>query len=430
MRVCTAAEAAEMLRPRDTLALGLGPAQPTPFLEAISKRDDWEELVVSGGLLGALFEVFTRPGVQLRSGFFGPVERALRSAGHDVEFVPGDFRRFELFAEKNPSRVVATAATPPDADGWMSLSLHAGAMVEEIRRCGRDPERVLVVVANPALPVTQGLPPEHPHRVHVDQVDCLVEAAYDPIALPDPPHGDVERAIAEHVRAFVPDRATLQTGFGSIPGTVAALLADGPGGEYGIHSEMFTNGLMRLHTAGKVTNDHKGVYKGVSVATFAMGSPELYAWLDGGDAVRFLPVDVINSPSVIAANRNMRSINGALMLDLAGQVVADTIDGDQHSGIGGHEDFTSGASLESDDRSLICLPSTVELDGAVHSRILARFDAGAIVTTPRHQLDIVVTEYGAAEVAGLTVRERARALAEIAHPDFRAELLAAADTLR
>jgi acyl-CoA hydrolase len=125
----------------------------------------------------------------------------------------------------------------------------------------------------------------------------------------------------------------------------------------------------------------------------------------------------------------MRSINGALMLDLAGQVVADFINGKQYSGIGGHEDFTSGASLESDDRSLICLPSTAASDGRVLSRIVPGLPEGSIVTTPRHQLDIVVTEYGAAEVAGLTVRERARALAELAHPDFRDGLREAAERL-
>ena len=429
MKLCTASEAAALVRPVDSLSLALGPGQPTAFLEELSRRDDWTDLTVFGGMLGASFELFTKPGVKLRAVFYGPVERALRDAGHDVSFVPGDFRRFKLFAEKNPARVLVSAATPPDADGWMSLSLHSGAMVDEIHQCGRDPERVLIMVVNPKLPWTLGLPPEHPHRIHVDEVDYVMESDNDLLALEDPEPNEIERAIADHVQAFVPDRATLQTGIGGIPGAVAKVLAEGPGGDYGIHSEMFTTGLMRLHLAGKVTNQHKGIFVGVSVTTFSMGSPELYEWLDGGEEVRFLPVDIINSPTIIAKNRNMRSINGALMLDLVGQVVADTIDGRQHSGIGGHEDFTSGASLEADDRSLICLPSTVEVGGRVMSRIHGQFAAGTIVTTPRHQLDIVVTEFGAAEVAGLTVRERAEALAGIAHPDFRSELLAAAERL-
>ena len=181
MKTCTPSEAAALLRPVDTLSLAFGPGQPTAFLEALSKRDDWSDLTVFGGMLGDFFEVFTKPGVKLLAAFYGPVERALRAAGHDVSFIPGDFRRFQLFAEKRPARVLVTAATPPDAEGWMSLSLHAGALVEEIRRVARDPERLLVVVANSKLPRTQGFPPDHRHRVHVDQVDfCLLYTSPSP----------------------------------------------------------------------------------------------------------------------------------------------------------------------------------------------------------------------------------------------------------
>jgi acyl-CoA hydrolase len=190
---------------------------------------------------------------------------------------------------------------------------------------------------------------------------------------------------------------------------------------------MFTDGCMRLHDAGKVTNTRKGQYDGVSVTTFAFGSPQLYAWLDGNEAVAFLPVEIVNAPDVIGANSDMVSINGALAIDIHGQVVADTIDGNQFSGIGGAEDFVAGAGLELSDRSLICLPSTFEKDGARQSRIVPWFGPGAVITTPRHQVDVIVTEYGAAELEGKTVRERGRALAAIAHPQFRDELLAAAE---
>jgi acyl-CoA hydrolase len=429
MRVCKPEEAAALLRPKDRLAGQMGPGQPGVFLQALGERDDWKTLEVFTCFLSEPYRLFSRPGVSLLCPFFGPVERSLREAGADVAFLPGDFRRFTLFVDRFAPRVVATTATPPDADGWMSLSVSAGAMVNEIIRCGRDPERLLIVEANPRLPRTFGIPPDHPHGIHVDDVDVLIETDQDPFSIPDPEPGEVERAIAEHVSVYVSNGSTLQTGIGGIPGAVAGLLAEGPGGDYGVHSEMFTNGLMRLHKAGKVSNEHKGIFEGMSVTTIAMGSRELYEWLDGEESVRFLPVEWINTPSIIARNRNMRSINGALMLDLAGQVVADTIDGKQYSGIGGHEDFTSGASLESDDRSLICLPSTVSAGDRVLSRIVPTLGAGAVVTTPRHQLDIVVTEYGAAEVACLTVRDRARALAELAHPEFRPELRQAAEHL-
>jgi acyl-CoA hydrolase len=372
-----------------------------------------------------LYPLFNKPGVRLLSGFYGPVERGLVAAGRDVHFVPADFRRFARLYEFFRPRVMATAATPPDASGRMSLSLHAGASVEALREAGRDPERLLVVEANPNLPRTLGLPPEAPHALHVDEVDVVVEATSPAPALPEPAPSDVERAIAEHVRRYIGDGATLQTGIGGVPGQVVSLLAEGPGGDYGIHSEMFTTGLMRLHRAGKVTN-RKGLYDGVSVCTFAAGTQELYEWLDGNPDVRFLPVDRVNDPALIARNRGMVSLNGALAVDLMGQVAADTIGALQYSGIGGHEDFVQGPGLVLADRSLICLPSTATNGGRRFSRIVMQFAPGTSVTTPRHQVDVIVTEFGAAELQGRTAEERARALIEIAHPDFRDELRKAA----
>ena len=184
-----------------------------------------------------------------------------------------------------------------------------------------------------------------------------------PLALEEPPPDDVDRAIAEHALRFVTAGATLQTGIGTIPNMVASGLAAGPLGEFGIHSEMFTTGLMRLHQAGKVTNSDKGIFDGVSVTTFALGTAELYQWLDDNEHVAFLDVEVVNDPTTISRNANLVSINGALSVDLYGQVVADSIDGRQISGVGGHEDFVAGAELRPDAHSLICLRSTVDVGG-------------------------------------------------------------------
>ena len=415
-------DAAARLRPTDTLGIPLGPGQPSGFLHALGDRTDWQELIVFGALLVDLYAVFTQPGVSYRSGFFGPAERFLVESGARVEFIPADFRRFTRIAERFAPRVVATVATPPDQDGNLSLSLHAGATVSEIHRAAADPQRVLVVEINPRFPRTFGLPPEHEHCVHIDEVDVLVEDDRDPFVLADDAPTDIERAIAEHVRPFIEDGATLQTGIGGIPSTVVRQLAEGDGGDYGVHSEMFTTGLMHLHRAGKVSNLHKGQFDGVSITTFAAGTLELYEWLDGNEDVRFLPVDVVNAPHAISANHNMVSINGALAIDLLGQVVADTIGPRQFSGIGGHEDFVSASGLQLEDRALLCMPSTATANGAPVSRIVATLAEGAAVTTPRHQLDVVVTEFGVAHLRGHTVRERALALAEIAHPDFRDDL--------
>ncbi len=420
------AAAAARFNRSDTLGIPLGPGQPGALLEAMGERDDWEELRVGGALLTVLTQLFGHPNVHYLSGFFGPLERALRDQGANIGFAPADFRRFEPILEAQKPRVMATIACPPDADGWCSLSLHAGATTAECKRAGADPDRLLIVETSEKLPRTFGILPEHRHALHVDEIDILVASDREPLPITEPEPNQTDRAIAEHAAALIPDGATLQTGIGAVPSTIAGLLADGDGGDYGVHSEMFTTGLMLLHEAGKVTNS-KGCYDGVSVATFAAGKPELYAWLDGNEEVAFLPVNLVNSQESIARNRAMVTINGAMAIDIQGQVVADTIAGNQYSGIGGHEDFIAGPSLSLEDRSLLCMSSTVEIKGEKLSRIVPWFDAGTVITTPRHQVDVVVTEHGAAELQGKTIHQRGEALAAIAHPDFRDELLAAAE---
>jgi acyl-CoA hydrolase len=424
----TAEQAAARLHTTDTLGIPLGPGQPPAFMRALGERDDWTDLRVYGALLAVLTELFTRPGVHYLSGFYGPLDRALRDGGADVEFAPADFRRFGPLLQRQSPRVMTTVTAAPDADGWCSLSLHAGGTIDELRRAAADPDRLLIVEASDAFPRTYGMGDQYRHALHLDEIDILVRSSEAPLALPggDTPPSDVDRAIAKNAVAYMPSGVTLQTGIGSIPNQIATLLAEGDGGEFGLHSEMFTDGCMRLHRAGKIANAQKGQFDGVSVTTFAFGSAELYDWLDGNHEVAFLPVEVVNAPEVIARNNRMVTINGALAIDIQGQVVADTIDGGQFSGIGGAEDFVAGAGLELSDRSLICLPSTYLKDGELRSRIVPWFGPGAVITTPRHHVDVIVTEHGTAELEGLTVRERGEALAAIADPQFRDGLLEAA----
>ncbi|HUW02185.1 MAG TPA: acetyl-CoA hydrolase/transferase C-terminal domain-containing protein [Acidimicrobiales bacterium] len=420
-----ASTAAARIHTTDSFGMPLGPGQPVQLLTEMGTREDWVELNVYGALLTVFTDLFNHPNVHYLSGFFGPLDRALRDAGANVGFSPADFRRFGPLLRYFAPRVMSTAACPPDADGWCSLSLHAGASVDELHLAGADPDRLLVVEVSPNFPRTMGLG-EHRHALHIDEIDILIESEASPVTLDDPPPSETDRAIADHAAQFIPDGATLQTGIGAVPSVIATLLADGDGGGYGVHSEMFTDGLMRLHQAGKVVNQ-KGIYDGHSITTFCAGSAELYDWLDGNTEVRFLPVEYVNSPEVIGKNPKMITINGALSVDIQGQVVADTIGGGQYSGIGGHEDFVAGAAFDLDDRSLICLPSTAIRGGKTVSRLVPGFEAGTVITTPRHHVDIIVTEYGAAELQGRTVHQRGMALAEIAHPDFRDELAAAAE---
>ncbi len=421
-------EAAALLHPDDVVGMGLGPANPHALLAAMSRRTDWTNLTIGGALVLGLFDLFTHPNVHYRCGFFGPAERYYKSVGGDVQLVPAGFRQFAPILERLAPRVMMVQATPPDYRGFVNLSLHHGATFDSLRRAGRDPERILMVECTPHLPRTRALD-GHPNEIHVDEIDVLVMSDEHPVSLPEEARTAVDEKIAEIAATYIPDTATLQTGIGSVPSVVAETLAAREHGAFGIHSEMFTDGLWKLHLAGKVRNQAKGIFDGVSVTTFALGSAGLYEWLDGNEEVAFGPVHVVNDPTIIGENRTFVSINGAISVDLFGQVVADSVAGRQISGVGGHEDFVAGAELALDDVSLICLPATIEINGVLTSRLVAQLPLGSVVATPRHHTAVVITEYGAADLRGATVRERAERLSAIAHPQFRDELFAAAATL-
>lgn len=427
-RYRTPEEAAQLIGTTDAVGFGLGPANPDAFLTALGGRDDWVDLTFGGALLLGFYPVLSHPNVTYRCGFFGPAERMMLATGANIELVPGGFRQFAPILRRYDPRVMTVLAAPPE-DGSVNLSLHLGATYEELLLAGRDPDRLLVVEVNPNLPRTCSLAPEFTNTLPLDIVDVVVESSGAPFTLPQPAPDEIDEAIAEVARSFVTDGTTLQIGIGAVPNMVATKLADGPGGGYGVHSEMFTDGLMQLHQAGKVTNDAKRLFNGVSITTFALGSSELYAWLDGNADVAFVPVQVVNDPTVIAQNHAFVSINGALSVDLYGQVVADNIEGRQISGVGGHEDFVAGAEMRLDDHSLICLRSTAVSNGVTRSRIVPVLPEGSVVSTPRHHTGVVITEYGSADLSGRTVRERAAALVEVAHPDFRDELRARAVAL-
>ena len=192
-RTLSPAEAAGLVGSVDTLAVPLGPGVPGQFVHALAGRDSYDELLIFGALLPDLYEVFLRPGVTLRSGFFGPAERFLIAAGAEVEFVPADFRRFAPVLQQIAPRVVATAAAPPDAEGWMSLSLHAGATIDEFRRAAADPDRLCLVETSESFPRTMGLAPDHRHALHVDEIDVIVPGDASPFELADREASDVDK---------------------------------------------------------------------------------------------------------------------------------------------------------------------------------------------------------------------------------------------
>lgn len=415
--------AAALVRAHDSIACGFVSGQPAGFLGALGTRTDLVDVVLYTGLLSEPYGgLLQTPGLRVVSAFFGPIERMARSIGAPVEFLPVDFHGLERLARRLRPRVMLAVTTPPDADGWMSFGLYAGATTIPFVEAARDPDRLAIAEVNPRMPRLLGLPEHGAHRIHVSEVDAWVEHPNDSVAIPNPAASPDEAAIARHAAALVEDRSTLQFGIGAVPDEIAALLASGPLGGFGIHTEMVSDGVMALHRAGKVTNRDKGLYDGVTVATFALGRADLYAWLDGNPDVRMLPVSATNDPALIRRLRRFVSVNGALSIDLRGQVAADHIGGRQYSGVGGAEAFVVGASEAPGGKSLLCLKSTATVQGQRISTVVPKLGADACVTTARHHVQWVVTEHGAADVSALSDVERVRALIALAHPDFRVEL--------
>ena len=415
------AEAAALIRSRDVLLCGFVSGQPIALLEAIGARADLEDVVLYCGILGRPYELLRNPGMRVVSGFFGPVERMARSAGARVSFLPADFHGLERISLRIKPRVVLAVTTPPDADGWLSFGAHAGASYRAFLEAARDPERLAIAELNSRMPRVEGIGDLGGNRVHLSAVDAWVEHDADLVALPEEEPSADDLAIAAAVCERIEPGATLQFGIGAVPDEIARRLAEGAGGGFGIHTEMIGDGVMRLHEAGKVVN-RKPIYEGFTVATFALGSEPLYRWLDGNPLVRMLPVSAVNDPSILRRLPGLVSINGALSIDLDGQVAADSVAGRQYSGVGGHESFVIGASEAPGGRSFLCLKSTARVGGQRVSTIVPTFPPGTCVTTARHHVQHVVTEQGVADLSMLGDTERPAALIRLAHPDFRGDL--------
>jgi len=255
--------------------------------------------------------------------------------------------------------------------------------------------------------------------IHVSEIDVVVESDTDIIELQPPSIGPVEEAIGKHIAGLVDDGSCLQLGIGGIPDAVLLFLHEK--NDLGIHTEMFSEGVVDLYDEGVITNARKNLHRDKMVANFLMGTRRLYDFVDDNPAVNMFPVSYVNDPYVIGENDNVVAINSAIEVDLMGQVVADSIGPVQFTGIGGQVDFVRGAARSKGGKSIIALPATAR-HGEV-SRIVAKIADGAAITTMRADVDYVVTEFGVAKLKGRTLRERAFALLDIADPRFRDEIV-------
>jgi acyl-CoA hydrolase len=351
-----------------------------------------------------------------RALFIGPNARAAVNEGR-ADYVPVFLSDVPRLFDRGliPLDAVFVNATPPDAHGFCSLGTSVEAMHAAIHAA-----RTVIVQFNHGMPRTLG-----DSFIHVDEIDLAVEVDVPPYAHGVGEIGPIERQIGAFVAGLVPDGATLQLGIGAIPAATALGLGDKK--DLGIHTEMFTDSVVDLVEAGVVTGALKERNRGKIVTAFMMGTERLYRFVHDNPMVEMRPVDFTNDTHVIRQFNRMVAINSAIELDLTGQVVADSIGHRMYSGVGGQMDFIRGAGLAPEGRAVIALPATAA-DGTA-SRIVPSLHEGAGVVTTRAHVRTVVTEFGVADLFGKSVRERAQALIGIAHPDFRAELQAAAKRL-
>ena len=342
--------------------------------------------------------------------FLGGSTRAAATEGR-VDFTPVYFSEIpSLLREDLRPNVTLLQCSPPDAHGYVSL----GVSVDYTKPAAEASDLVIAQV-NQNMPRTLG-----DSFLHVTQIGCLVEADTPVIELAPPKIGDVERAIGENVASLVRDGDTLQLGIGAIPDAVLLFLKEK--NDLGIHTEMFSDGVVELVEAGVITNKAKTLHRGQSVATFLMGTRRLYDYVNNNPAVAMYPVDYVNDPYVIGQNDNLVSINSCVQVDIMGQVVSTSAGLRQISGVGGQVDFVRGANLSKGGRAIMAMPSTTG-KGKI-SKIVPFLDQGSAVTTTRNEVNYVITEYGIAKLKGKSLRQRAEALIRIAHPDFRDELTA------
>jgi 4-hydroxybutyrate CoA-transferase len=306
-----------------------------------------------------------------------------------------------------PVDVALIQVTPPDENGFCSYGLSV-----DYTMAAAECATTVIAQMNRNLPRTGGA------KIHLDAINFIVEQDEPLIELKAPVISDIEKMIGENVAGLIPDGATLQLGIGAIPDAVLLFLTDKK--DLGIHSEMFSDGVVVLAEAGVITNKKKTINPGKFMAAFLMGTRKLYDFIDNNPNVELHPVDYINDPYVVGMHENMMSINSALQVDLMGQVNAEMIGSRQFSGIGGQVDFVRGVSRAKNGKSIIALPSTAS--GGKISRIACELDRGAAVSTSRNDVHHIVTEYGVANLRGKSLRERAKALIAVAHPDFRAAL--------
>ncbi|MEM0448308.1 MAG: GNAT family N-acetyltransferase [Methanomassiliicoccales archaeon] len=417
-KVKTAEEAVRMIAPGRTVFIGTAAGEPQALVKELvksaSEMGDNEIIQALSLFLSPQRGEMMKHNFRFNALFVGPEVRLAVREGRG-EYTPTHLSEMGSLFEEGLIHIdyALIQVAPPDSEGRCSL----GVSVDITKSATKAAEHVIAQV-NPRMPRTFG-----DSYLHISEIDALVwheEPLLEWKRIPE----ELERIneIGRHVAALVENGDTIQIGYGSIPDAVLAYLRDKK--DLGVHTEMFSDGLIELVEKGVVTCAKKSIHPGKVLASFAMGSSRLYEYVNGNELFEFYPSSYINNPCTIRANKRMVAINSALSVDLTGQVCADQLEYEFYSGIGGLADFMRGASMSKGGKGIIALPSTAQ-NGSI-SRIVPTLPEGSAVTVNRCDVHYVVTEYGIAELRGKSIEQRALELIEVAHPKFRAALLAQA----
>ncbi len=428
-KLTTAAEAVKVVKSGDWVDYGWSAVHPQVLDKALAARSE------------ELYDVKCRGGVALwrpaiadapnaaehfswNSWHMTGYERKLINEGLGF-YAPMRYSELPRFYRENldPVDVAMFQVCPMDEHGWFNFGVgasHIIAMCEKAKK--------IIVEVNENLPRCLG---GHDCNIHISQVDMIVEGNAPLVELPNGSISEIDQKVAELIVEEISDGSCLQLGIGGMPNAVGALIAKSDLKDLGVHTEMYVDGFVDIALAGKITGRNKALDRGRQVYAFAAGTQKMYDYLNNNPECMGAPVDYTNDVRVVAQLDKFMSINNAVDLDLFGQINAESTGTKHISGAGGQLDFVMGAYLSKGGKSFICCSSTFTTkDGTVKSRILPTLNPGSIVTDTRANTHWLVTEYGKVNLKGLATWQKAAAIISVAHPDFRDELIAAAEQMK
>lgn len=428
-KLTTPEKVAELVQDGDLVGYSEHTLYPHTLDEALAKRAN--ELhnvavrITNPPKLPAVIEACKdRSKVAWFEGHYNVLARRAHSEGL-VNYHPGAYhQQGRSHMECSICDVAFIQATPMDKHGYFNVGIAASGLEYMVK----STKRAVVIEENPEIPVCRGINGE---SIHISEIDYIVKSDKRPILeLPDMEPSETEKKIAAMLIDEIPDGACLQLGIGGLPNAIGNMICDSDIKDIGVHTEMLTQAYYNMYKAGKITGKYKNIDKGRMVYTFALGQKSLYDFLDHNPIGAASSSRYTNDPANIALNDNVISINNALEVDLFSQVSSESKGFKHISGTGGQLDYTIGAVNSKNGKAFICLTSTYnDKEGKLHSRIVPTFITGTNVTVPRSLTHYIATEYGIANMKGLTTWGRAEALINLAHPDFREDLIKEAEKM-